>query len=377
MKKNIALFVLAACLLTGCSGNVKTTPKDDEKIREVTDTGRGGIYTTIEAETAVYSGKYECFEISEPDISRIIAPVGNDGFVVVKGSEPLLGNHAPEDLLSNCEYGVYTLDEGYRGILPKYSVESEKTVSHIITCGSGYVLYLTGTVNSQAVLIENEYYDMHLLKLDDMTDKVISKLPGTTDIQAAVIDGTIYFDTAVSFESSDKVVMAYDISSGELSRECGYAERPFVYKDMLAYFIDGKLASYADPLFDPTKYELDGEELEIIPTGDVIAYTRKTDVDGTYGAVVGYIKDGSPFDIFSLNNIGKTPNISFLNGCAVWNSPEVKLPPVFYSDKYKSLVIVDAEKADYAGFADGGKLYFFGKDDGGYSRVITIDINDI
>lgn len=377
MKKVLALLSLATvCFLAGCSGNVKTVPKDNEKVREVTDTEQGGIYTPIKARTAVYTGEYESFEISEPDITRIIAPVGNGGFVVVKGDEPSPGNTRPEDLLSDCEYGVYTLGEGYRGLFPKYS-ESEKTVSQMIACGSGYALYLTGAENDQSVLVANEYYDMHLLKLDDMTDKVIYRLPGISDIQAVIINGTVYFDTAVDFESTEKAVMAYDIGSGELSRECGHAERPFVYKERLAYFIDGKLASYADPLFDPAKYGLDGEDSEIFPTGDVIAYIRKTDTDGKYDAVAGYIRDDRTFDIFSMESAGITPDISFMNGCAVWSPPDGKLPPVFYCGKNKSLVIVDAEKSCYTGFADDGKLFFFGKTGGGYTRAVTIDTTDI
>lgn len=147
--------------------------------------------------------------------------------------------------------------------------------------------------------------------------------------------------------------MSYDIANDELSTECRYAERPFVCKNKAGYFIDGKAVSYSAPMFDPAKYGFEGE-YEIIPTGDETAYTRKAENN----TIVGYIAEDKRFDIFSAENTDEISNICFSDGCAVWELPNDDLPPVFYSDEYKSLVIVDAEKADYAGFADGGKMYF-------------------
>lgn len=389
MKKTIALFALAAvCCLTGCSGNIKPISENDERLRMLTDTDCKERYAPIEAQAAVYTGKYDSLEISpELNITRIISPVGNNGFVVVKGSEELIiGKREPRQqrtvTLPEGEYGIYTLDGGYRAILPRYvNGEPEKTGIYIMSCSEEYILYYTAPINSYGTVASGQYYDMHLLRLDDMTDKTIYRLPGFAEGGAVFHESAIYFDTTRDFDNEEHVIMCYNIESDELAEVSRYAESPAIYKGRLAYFIDEKMASYAAPLFDPAEYGFGGDEPEIFPTGDIIAYTRRTN-GSEIDTVIGYIKDGKPFDIFSIND---TDNIEvcFSDGCAVWRAAHDHgfesggVLPMFYNDKSKSLVILDDERADYAGFASGGKMYFFGKSGGRYTRVLTLDISEL
>jgi len=391
MKKFIALFsLIAVCCLSGCS-NVSPIFENDERLYNLTDTGYEERYSLIDAKAEVYDGEYESFEIPDAlNITRIVSPASG-GFLAVRGSEALiLGERGPQVSFSlpDSRYGIYSLDGEFREVLPRYIEDVGKKYGvNIAYCNEEYVLYYMQEINQFGfnTSYSSDGFRLHLLKLDDMIDKVIYILPVLEDYtdKAVIIDNVVYFE--VDSEREAPFIMSYDIGSGERAKVAENAEKPAVYKGKLAYFVDGRLVSYAGAMVDAASIGLDAENSRIYPSGDVIAYEYGVPAQ-EYGypprKVAGYIRDDKNFDIFKGAEGLDARGLSFMEDCAVWTAYNPyrsdKSLPMFYSDKHKSVIAIEDERADYTGFIQDGRIYFFGKDeDGVYKRALVMDTENI
>ncbi|MBD5130412.1 MAG: hypothetical protein HDT43_10920 [Ruminococcaceae bacterium] len=365
VKSFLALFALVCCL-SGCS-HIKSISENDERLAEAGDENAERI-VPLGAWAAVYDGEYEVIE-APPNITRVIAPIGENGFLVENDGE----------------YGIFTPNGEYRGLFPKYSeVGGKKMYSAITYNNDEYIVYYTSEENPGYV--GEREYELHLLRLSDMEDKRIYFLPmiPNSDNWAVICDNCVYFEReeiksgGTSSYDGDYIgssIIKYDIENGKLEKFCRNAGSPVLYKGKLAFFVDGgKLVSLAEPAFIPEEYGL--EDSIILPSENTIAYSYRRDGE----SCCGYIKDGKKFDIFQCK-FGIS-SVDFSDGCAVWNNArylnETELLPMFYSEKRNSIVVVDCERARYKSFINNGKMFFFGYDtDGNMERVLILDTDKI
>lgn len=392
MKKIFALFVIAAvCCMSGCS-NVKYIFENDERLCNQTETGYTELFTTLDARAAVYDGEYDSFDIPENlNIREIIATVGDNRFVVFAGGERFELGFSNFD--SECEYGIYTLGGEYKTLFPKYStVDSQNMISVILYCNDEYILYYKAVLNSYNSIAATELVDLYLLKLDDMTEKRIYRFMQPYESKAVICDNIVYLDREgeKDFSSgglkgtySNSTIVKYDIEKGELEDLCLNAGAPTIYKDKPAFYVgDGNFVSYAEPLFDPGEYGLTAKSLKIFPS-DEMAYSYYGSTDDNNYTIMGYIKDGKPFNILKANDSISVYDFSFADGCAVWDcnffNGESKMLPMFYSDEKKSVIVIEDKRADYESFIYNGKIYFFeiGEYYYGYDRALVLDIEKI
>lgn len=387
-----ALSVLAAvCLLAGCS-NITYIFENDERLYNQTGTGFEERFTTLDAKAAVYDGEYEIFDIPEDmEIGQIIAPLGGNSFIVTKdvyynfGSNDIIGfGH----LASYTEYGIYTLGGEYRTLFPQ---DIPLTYQIILYCNDEYILYYTAE-GSPYNTDMSQLIELHLLKLGDMTDNRIRVLQRGEFAENAVICGNaVYFEQnfhndavgAYEGEYSESAIIKYDIETGELEKFCLNAGAPTIYKDKPAFYVgDGNFVSYAEPLFDPKEYGLTAKSLKIFPS-DEMSYSYYSSTDDKNYTIMGYIKDGKPFNILKANDSISVYDIIFEDGCAVWDCNffdwKSKMYPMFYSDKKKSVIILEDKRADYESLIHDGKIYFFeiNEHNSGYDRALVLNIEDI
>lgn len=386
MKKILALFTLAAvCLLSGCSYTAQIS-EDDERLRVCAGTEYGDQYSMLGAWAAVYKGKYDIIEVPEElNIENIVAPAGKDNFVVARRTD------------KGGEYGIYSLNGEYRTILEIYADNTENTASFIITCNEEYALYYTANINEYGAISLSDV-ELHLLKLDNLTDKRIRILDSDQFSGRAVIcDNTVYFEQHISADGigayegkySEYAIIRYDIETEKLEKYCVNAGRPMIYKDKPAFFIgDGKLVSCVEPLFEPAEHGLDMDAFSLSPS-DEMAYSYYKSNDDGYGGyeVMGYIKDGKPFDILAISPVFGIEDVYFSDGCAVWSNHNgyydaiLQTLPMFYSEKRNSVVVVDYERAYYESFINKGKICFFGYDGDRVNRqlrrVLILDTDKI
>lgn len=387
MKKILALFTLAAvCLLSGCSYTAQIS-ENDERLCVCAGTEYGDQYSMLGAWAAVYKGKYDIIEVPEElNIGNIVTPVGKDNFVVARRTD------------KGGEYGIYSLNGEYRTILlQRYTDNTENTASFIITCNEEYALYYTANINEYGAILLSDV-ELHLLKLDDLTDKRIRILDSDQFSGRAIIcDNAVYFEQHISADGIDAyegkyskyAIIRYDIEKGELEKYCVNAGRPAIYKDKLAFLIgDGKLVSCVEPLFEPAEHGLDMDAFSLSPSGEMAYSYYKSNDDGYSGYdVMGYIKDGKPFDILAIGSVFGIKDIYFSDGCAVWSNfdgyydANLQTLPMFYSKKLNSVVVVDYERAYYESFINGEKICFFGYDGDRINRqlrrVLVLDTDKI
>lgn len=398
MKKIFALFVIAAvCCMSGCS-NVKYIFENDERLCDQTETGYTELFTTLDARAAVYDGEYESFEIPEElNIGEIIAPIGSDSFVVTKDYSINEGFH--RITLRDQEYGIYTLGGEYRTLFPRYPSnpldpidDSQRTRPSILYCNEEYILYYKAVLNSYGSIAATELVDLYLLKLDDMTEKRIYRFMQPYESKAVICDNIVYLERkgekdfsggVLKGMYSNSTIVKYDIEKGELEDLCLNAGAPTIYKDKPAFYVgDGNFVSYAEPLFDPGEYGLTAKSLKIFPS-DEMAYSYYGSTDDNNYTIMGYIKDGKPFNILKANDSISVYDFSFADGCAVWDcnyfNGGSKMLPMFYSDEKKSVIVIEDKRADYESFIYNGKIYFFEINEyyHGYERAIVLDIEKI
>ena len=390
-----ALSVLAAvCLLAGCS-NITYIFENDERLQNQTETGFEERLTTLDAKAAVYDGEYEIFDI--PEDFNIIAPIGDKSFVVIKDVYYSIDDNGIigfGHLASYTEYGIYTLGGEYRVLFPQYSGPTEDilfTYRIILYCNDEYILYYTAA-DSPYNTDMSQLIELHLLKLSGMTDNRIRVLQRGEFAENAVICGNaVYFEQifhndavgAYEGEYSESAIIKYDIETGELEKFCLNAGAPVIYKDKPAFFVgSGTFVSYAEPLFDPKEYGLTAKSLKIFPS-DEMAYSYYSSTDDKNYTIMGYIKDGKPFNILKANDSISVYDIFFEDGCAVWDCNffdwKSKMYPMFYSDKKKSVIILEDKRADYESLIHDGKIYFFENNEhnSGYDRALVLNIEDI
>lgn len=386
MKKILTLFTLAAvCLLSGCSKTAQIL-EDDERLRVYAGTEYEEQYSLLGAWAAIYKGKYDIIEVPEElNIENIVAPAGENNFIVARQTD------------KGGEYGIYSLNGEYRTVLQRYADNTENTASFIITCNEEYALYYTANISEYGAILLSDV-ELHLLKLDDLMDKRIRILDGEQFSGRAVIcDNAVYFEQLISVDGigtykgkySEYAIIRYDIEKGELEKYCVNAGRPVIYKDKLAFLIgDGKLVSCVEPLFEPAEHGLDMDAFSLSPSGEMAYSYYKSDDDG-YGGyeVMGYIKDGKPFDILAISSVFGIEDVYFSDGCAVWSNHNgyydaiLQTLPMFYSEKRNSVVVVDYERAYYESFINGGKICFFGYDGDRVNRrlrrVLILDTDKV
>lgn len=387
-----ALFAFAAvCCLAGCS-NVTSIFENDERLCNQTETGYRELFTTLDAKAAVYNGEYEIFEIpKELNIGKIIAPVGDNRFVVLAGENSAYTGVTVIDY--ECEYGIYTLGGEYKALFPKYSeVDSKCMVSIILYCNDEYILYYKAVLNSYGSIAATELVDLYLLKLDDMTETRIYRFMQPYATKAVICDNIVYLEREgvknysggeLKGMYSNSTIVKYDIEKDELEDFCLNAGAPTIYKDKPAFYVgDGNFVSYAEPLFDPEEYGLTAKSLKIFPS-DEMAYSYYSSTDDNNYTIMGYIKDGKPFNILRANDSISVYDISFADGCAVWDcnyfDGESKMLPMFYSGEKKSVIVIEDKRANYQSFIHNGKIYFFEINEhyNGYDRALVLDIENI
>ncbi|MEZ3438672.1 MAG: hypothetical protein K1W18_07310 [Oscillospiraceae bacterium] len=373
-------------MLSGCSYTAQIS-EDDERLRVCAGTEYGDQYSMLGAWAAVYKGKYDIIEVPEElNIVNIVAPVGKDNFVVARRTD------------KGGEYGIYSLNGEYRTILlQRYTDNTENTASFIITCNEEYALYYTANINEYGAISLSDV-ELHLLKLDDLTDKRIRILDSDQFSGRAVIcDNAVYFEQHISADGigayegkySKYAIIRYDIETEKLEKYCVNAGRPAIYKNKPTFFIgDGKLVSYVEPLFEPAEHGLDMDAFLLSPSGEM-AYSYYKSNDGGYSGydVMGYIKDGKPFDILAIGSVFGIEDVYFSDGCAVWSNhngyydANLQTLPMFYSEKRNSVVVVDYERAYYESFINKGKICFFGYDGDRVNRqlrrVLILDTDKI
>ena len=395
MKKIFALFSLAAvCLLTGCS-NLTYIFETDERLYNQTETGFEERFTTLDAKAAVYDGEYETFNITEN--FNIIAPIGDNSFVVTKNMDFMIGEYGGFSL-HDFEYGIYTLGGEYRTLFSRYPNPMEETsetsnlFSTILYCNDEYILYYSEENNDYFQPDMHELIELHLLRLSDMTDKRIRVLErGEFTENAVICDNVVYFeqnfhdDTVGAYEGeySESAIIRYDIETEELEKFCLNAGDPMIYKDKLAFYVgNGNFVSCAEPMFIPKEHGLTAKSLKIFPS-DEMAYSYYTSTDDKNYTIIGYLKDGMPFNILKANDSISVYDIVFEDGCAVWDCNffdwKSKMFPMFYSDKKNSVILIEDERAAYDSFIHNGKIYFFRKNQyfSGYDRALVLNIEDI
>ena len=114
-----------------------------------------------------------------------------------------------------------------------------------------------------------------------------------------------------------------------------------------------------------------------------MSYSYYSSTDDKNYTIMGYIKDGKPFNILKANDSISVYDIVFEDGCAVWDCNffdwKSKMYPMFYSDEKKSVIVIEDKRADYESLIHDGKIYFFEKAhySWGYARAIVLDIENI
>lgn len=393
MKKAIALFTLTAtCCMAGCS-NVTQIYETDERLSARTETSFEEQFVTLDARTAVYNGEYETFEIPEKlNIQEIIAPVGDNKFVVIGGGETAYTGVAVFD--DKREYGIYTLGGEYKALFPEYSeVDSKRMVSTILYCNNEYILYYKAVLNRFDSIASTELVDLYLLNLGDMTEKRIYRLTLPHATNAVICGNAVYLEQEESrrfYDIEDKAMYArntivkYDIEKDEFEDFCYCAGAPVIYKDKLAFYVgDGMFVSQAEPLFVPEEYGLPAESLKIFPS-DEMSYSYRSSADGEDCTILGYLKDGKQFNIFRANGVVSVYDVSFEDGYAVWDCNlftgwRSKMFPMFYSDEKKSVIVIEDERSNYESLIHDGKIYFFELNEynSGYERALVLDTENI
>lgn len=340
MKKVIALFTLAAvCCLTGCS-NVTQIYETDERLSAQTETSFEEQFITLDARTAVYGGEYESFEIPKKlNIQEIIAPVGDNKFVVLGGGETAYTGVAVFD--DKREYGIYTLGGEYKALFPEYSeVDSKRMVSTILYCNDEYILYYKAVLNRFDSIASTELVDLYLLNLGDMTEKRIYRLTLPHATNAVICGNAVYLEQ----EESRRF---YDIEDKAM-----YARNTIV------------------------KYDIEKDEFE--------DFCYCAGADGEDCTILGYLKDGKQFNIFRANGVVSVYDVSFEDGYAVWDCNlftgwRSKMFPMFYSDEKKSVIVIEDERSNYESLIHDGKIYFFELNEynSGYERALVLDTENI
>ncbi|GEM_PF-6269870 len=385
IKTILALFVLAAaCCLAGCS-NVTNIYETDERLHAQTLSGLEEQFTTLDARAAVYNGEYERFDIHEElNIQEIIAPIGENCFVVRRGDVRFASIGGSWE--NKSEYGIYTLGGEYRSLLPEYSTSGSSSFrTVIIYCTDQYILYEKFVLNQFGMTASNELSDLYLLKLDDLTEKRIYRFMQDHVPHAVICNNIVYMDKFDnSLGNENFTIVKYNIETGESEDFCKNAYRPIIYKNKPAFYVgDETFVSCAEPLFVPKEYGLNAKSLDIFPT-DEMAYSYFGSTDGKDYTIMGYIKDGKPFNIFKANGLVSVYSVDFADGCAVWSCSfphwNCYMYPMFYSDKKKSVIVIEDERGLYEGRIHGGKIYFLKRNnelDSRYEYVLVLDIDNI
>ncbi len=386
IKAILSLFALAAvCCPAGCT-NVTNIFETDERLHAQTLSGLEEQFITLDARAAVYNGGYERFEIPvELNISEIIAPIGENRFVVHRGDVRYASiGGSWED--NKSEYGIYTLGGEYRSLLPEYSTDDSSSFRTVILyCTDEYILYEKFVLNQFGSIAAAELSDLYLLKLDDMTEKRIYRFMQDHVPHAAICDNIVYWDKFDNSSGDENfTIVKYDIETGESKDFCKDVYRPIIYKNKPAFYVgDETFVSCAEPLFVSEEYGLTAKSLEIFPTGEM-AYSYFGSTDGKDYTIMGYIKDGKPFNIFKTNGLVSVYSVDFADGCAVWSCSfphwNCYMYPMFYSDKKKSVIVIEDKRGLYEGCIHDGKIYFIKRSNELYSQyeyVLVLDIDNI
>lgn len=459
MKKTFSILLIAVILcLSGCSPrapkNLLPISDDDERLVVYYNDAYNGIKEEKQlllknAPAAVYTGEYETFSIpAELNILSVSCVVGDGRFLVLRALDK-----KDEYGSTMLEYGIYSSDGSYQrlfdnvdefisavgkdkllflkghsfgtddrysegypefavysldgSLYKKVSAESEDELLLITHYNEDYIVYIVKKEDGIKYKLEQEVCEMHLLSLDDLSDKTVCRFSHAKPYfghRSVILDNALYYEAitgerTISFGKNPILysVMRYDIDSGkstEILGNIGFSDTSRMtsdfsaYKDKAVYVngsdklmcIDGNNVSELYDLTDCGPAE--NRRMNIFQ--DIFLYKFVPD-DYNENKTVNYLKDGEPFPIIEGSGVD-FERLGVSGGYVVWDLLFCnECLPMLYDIENNVVVFFDDIKSEYHNMVFNDKIYFinprkYNPDTNEYEgeiRILAIDTDKI